>query len=161
LYRSGVAQEMADLAEIGRTATPERTGAFAIAGATLIDARGGPPVEDSVVIVRAGRIAAAGPRANVTNPRGMAVDGAKRKTILRGLWEMHIHASGVEFGPALLAAGITTARDCGGEFDFLVAMRDAIDKQDAPGPRLLLAGLVDAGGVKAFGHVTAETSEEG
>ena len=30
-----------------------------------------------------------------------------------------------------------------------------------PTPRLLLAGLVDAGGIKAFGHVTAETPDEG
>jgi len=66
----------------------------------------------------------------------------------------------VEFGPALLAAGITTARDCGGEFDYLVASRDA-EKRGALGPRLLLAGLVDAGGLKAFGHVTAETPAEG
>jgi imidazolonepropionase-like amidohydrolase len=71
---------------------------------------------------------------------------------------MHTHYSGVEFGPALLAAGITTARDCGGEFDFLVAQRTAAN---VPAPRLLLAGLVDAGGPKAFGHVTAETPEEG
>ncbi len=74
---------------------------------------------------------------------------------------MHTHFSGVEFGPALLAAGITTARDCGGEFDYLVAQRDAIEHNNALGPRLLLAGLVDAGGAKAFGHVTAETPEEG
>ncbi len=74
---------------------------------------------------------------------------------------MHTHYSGVEFGPALLAAGITTARDCGGEFEYLVAQRDAIEKRRALGPRLLLAGLVDAGGLKAFGHVTAETPDEG
>ena len=88
------------------------------------------------------------------------VDGAGR-TLLPGLFEMHTHYSGVEFGPALLAAGITTARDCGGEFDYLVAQRDAIEKNDAPSPRLLLAGLVDAGGLNAFGHVTAETPDEG
>src|SRR5438552_556080 len=40
---------------------------------------------------------------------------------------MHTHFSGVEFGPALLAAGITTARDCGGERGYLVAQRGAID----------------------------------
>jgi len=93
-------------------------------------------------------------------PRGVPVIDAHGKTLLPGLWEMHIHYSGVEFGPALLAAGITTARDCGGEFDYLVAQRDA-NEESGPGPRLLLAGLVDAGGLKAFGHVTAETPEEG
>jgi imidazolonepropionase-like amidohydrolase len=159
LYRSGVAQEMADLEAIGRSVPPERTGAFAIVGARLLDATGAAPVENSVVIVRDGRIAAVG--AGVAVPKGMPVIEAKGQTLLPGLWEMHIHASGVEFGPALLAAGITTARDCGGEFDYLVAARDAVAKRGAIGPRLLLAGLVDAGGLKAFGHVTAETPEEG
>jgi imidazolonepropionase-like amidohydrolase len=161
LYRSGVAQEMADLDALGRSVPPENKGVFAIAGARLVDATGAAPVEDSVVIVRDGRIAAAGARANVPIPKGVAIVDAKGQTLLPGLWEMHIHASGVEFGPALLASGITTARDCGGEFDYLVAARDAIAKTGALGPRLLLAGLVDAGGLKAFGHVTAETPEEG
>lgn len=74
---------------------------------------------------------------------------------------MHTHASGVEFGPAHLAAGITTARDAGGEMDYLIAARDAVEKRGALGPRTILAGLVDAGGAKAFGHVTAETPDEG
>ncbi len=161
LYRSGVQQEMANLAAIERRTPPERRGAFAISGATLVDATGAPPIHDSVVVVRNGRIAAAGPRGQVAMPAGIAVVDAKGKVMLPGLWEMHTHFSGVEFGPALLAAGVTTARDCGGEFDYLVAQRDAVEKRAALSPRLLLAGLVDAGGLKAFGHVTAETPEEG
>jgi imidazolonepropionase-like amidohydrolase len=160
LFRAGVAQEMSNLAALGRAVPAERTGSYAIAGATLIDATGRQPVADSVVIVRDGRIAAAGSRSAVAIPRGMAVVDAKGKTLLPGLWEMHTHFSGVEFGPALLAAGITTARDCGGEFDYQIAQRDAAAKGGLS-PRLVLAGLVDAGGLKAFGHVTAETPDEG
>ena len=161
LYKAGVAQEMANLAELGRAAPPERTGSFAIAGARLVDGCGGLPVADSVVLVRDGRIVAAGTRGSVAIPKGMAVVDGSGRTLLPGLWEMHIHYSGVEFGPALLAAGVTTARDLGGEFDYLVAQRDAIEKRGALGPRLLLGGLVDDGGDKAFGHVTAATPEEG
>lgn len=160
LFRSGVAQEMADLGELRKAAPPERSGAFVISGAKLIDATGAAPVNDSVVVVRDGKIAAAGARDRVPIPPDLPVIDGRGKTLLPGLWEMHIHYSGVEFGPALLAAGITTARDCGGEFDYLVAQRDA-NEGNAPGPRLLLAGLVDAGGLKAFGHVTAETPGEG
>jgi len=161
LYAAGIRQELANLAVIERRVSPERTGAFAIVGATLVDSTGAPPIPDSVVIVRNGRIAAAGAHGKVAVPAGMAVIDARGKTLLPGLWEMHTHFSGVEFGLALLAAGVTTARDCGGEFDYLVAQRDAIEKRGALAPRLLLAGLVDAGGIKAFGHVTAETPEQG
>ncbi|HKE28203.1 MAG TPA: amidohydrolase family protein [Bryobacteraceae bacterium] len=161
LYRRGVAQEMANLEAIRRSVPPEHSGVFAISGATLVDATGAPPIKDAVVIVRNGRIAAAGPRTRAPIPGGMPVIEAKGQTLLPGLWEMHTHFSGIEFGPALLAAGITTARDCGGEFDYLVAQRDAVATQNAPGPRLLLAGLVDAGGEKAFGAIVAETPDEG
>jgi imidazolonepropionase-like amidohydrolase len=161
LYRSGVKQEMLDLTAIGRQVPPMMSGTFAIMGATLVNSTGAAPIPDSVVIVRDGRIAVAGPRGQVTLPRQIATVNGKGKTLLPGLWEMHTHFSGVEFGPALLAAGVTTARDCGGEFDYLVAERDAAEKAGAVSPRLLLAGLVDAGGLKAFGHVTAETPDEG
>ncbi len=161
LYRRGVAQEMLDLDEIGREVRPERSGAFAIVGATLIDGTGAPPQRDAVVIVRDGRIATIGSRATTSVPHGMQMIDATGKTLLAGLWEMHTHFSGVEFGPALLAAGVTTARDCGGELDYLIAQRDALERRQAIGPRLLLAGLVDAGADKAFGHIVAETPEEG
>src|SRR5262249_4994748 len=145
LYRAGVAQEMADLAQIGREVPPQRAGAFAISGATLIDGVAASPVPDAGGVVNDGRIIAAGPRASTPIPRGVPVVDGRGQTLLPGLWEMHTHASGVEFGPAHLAAGITTARDLGGEMDFLVAARDAVDRRGAIGPRLLLAGLVEAG----------------
>ncbi len=160
LFGAGVAEQMRILAAFEREVPPVRTGAFAIAGATLFEATGRAPVPDSVVIVRDGRIAAAGPRNTTVIPKGMDVIDASGQTLLPGLWEMHTHYSGVEFGPAYLAAGVTTARDCGGEFDFLVAARDAIDKRHALGPRLLLAGLVDAGGPAGFGAVFADTPED-
>ena len=160
LVRSGVRQEMVDLDALGRRVRPEARGVFAITGARLIDGRGGPPVEDATVLVREGRVAAVGSRAAVRIPRGVRVVDARGLSLLPGLWEMHVHYSGVEFGPALLAAGVTTARDCGGEFGFLTAVRARI-AAGALGPRLLLAGLVDSGGPLAFGAVDVETPAAG
>ncbi len=160
LLRDGIAQELRDLAELEKQVAPVARTSFAIRGATLVDGTDRPPVTDSIVIVRGGRIAAVGRRGEVPIPHGMKVIEASGQTLLPGLWEMHTHYSGVEFGPAMLAAGITTARDCGGDFDFLTAMRDGIDKQHRLGPRLLLAGLVDGSGPDAFGAITADTPEE-
>jgi imidazolonepropionase-like amidohydrolase len=161
LVASGVAQELKNLRELEQLVPPEMTGSFAIAGATLVDGTGHAPVADSVVIIRNGRIVTAGPRSQVPIPRGMKVVNASSQTLLPGLWEMHTHYSGVEFGPALLAAGITTARDCGGELQFLTTIRDELEKHHGLGPRLLLAGLVDSSGPDAFGAVSADTAEEG
>src|SRR6266481_6346199 len=160
LMHNGVSQEMRNLAKLEQQAPPVVSGSFAIVGATLVDGTDRPPVADSVVIIREGRIVAAGKRDTLPVPRGMKTIDATGKTLLPGLWEMHTHFSGVEFGPALLAAGITTARDCGGDFEFLTTLRDAIEKRHRLGPRLLLAGLVDASGPDAFGAVSADTPEE-
>jgi imidazolonepropionase-like amidohydrolase len=161
LVRSGVRQEMLDLDDLDRQVPPEAVGSFAIVGARLIDGTGAPAIENSVVIVQDGRIQAAGPTASTPIPPGMRVIQAAGESLLPGLWEMHVHYSGVEFGPALLAAGITTARDCGGEFEFLTTVRDKIDKEHALGPRLLLAGLIDSGDALGFGYVDANTPAEG
>lgn len=51
--------------------------------------------------------------------------------VLPGLWEMHAHFAQVEWGEAYLAAGVTSARDCGGEFEVITAERDAIERGSA------------------------------
>ena len=158
-----VAEQMRDdLANAGREGSqPEKTGHVpAIAGATLVDGNGGAPVKDSVVVVRDGKIVAAGTRSTISIPKGAPIVDGSGETLLPGLWEMHIHYSGIEFGPPLLAAGVTTARECGGEFDFLVAVREAIRKH-ALGPRLVMAGLVDSSEPAGFGAISADTPEEG
>ncbi|QHN05086.1 amidohydrolase family protein [Granulicella sp. WH15] len=159
MVHSAVQQEMLDLAALDRQVSPTAQGSYAIAGARLIDGTGAPAVENATVLVRDGRIAAAG--AGVSVPAGTRIVHAEGQSLLPGLWEMHSHYSGVEFGPALLAAGVTTARDCGGEVEFLTAVRREIDQKHALGPRLLLAGLIDAGGLLGFGVVDANTPEEG
>jgi imidazolonepropionase-like amidohydrolase len=161
LVRSGVRQEMLDLDDLDREVPPDAAGSFAIVGARLIDGTGAPAAENSAVVIKDGRIVAAGALAAVHVPDGMRVIHAEGKSLLPGLWDMHVHYSGVEFGPALLAAGVTTARDCGGEFEFLTAVRNKIDKDHALGPKLLLAGLIDGDGPQAFGYVNVKTPGEG
>jgi imidazolonepropionase-like amidohydrolase len=159
--RSEVADRMKDLAAISKSVTPLAQGSFAILGATLIDGTGGPSVPDSAVIVRDGKILAAGVRASVDIPAGIRKVDAQGLTLLPGLWEMHAHYAQIEWGPAYLASGVTTARDCGNEFEFITAVRDEIAQHAGLGPRLLLAGLIDGAGPDAFGVNYATTPEEG
>jgi imidazolonepropionase-like amidohydrolase len=161
LERSGVRQEMLDLDDLDREVPAQAKGSFAIVGARLIDGTGASAIEDSVVVVNDGRIMAAGAAGVTRIPAGMRVIHAEGRSLLPGLWEMHVHYSGVEFGPGLLAAGVTTARDCGGESDFLTTLRSKIDRDHALGPKLLLAGLIDSGGPLGFGYVNVKTPAEG
>jgi imidazolonepropionase-like amidohydrolase len=159
LIRAGVADRMKEAARLKREVPVVASGEFAIVGAALIDGTGRPPVQDSVVVVRDGRIVFIG-SGNVSDSGMRFIDG-KGKTLLSGLWEMHAHYMQAEWGPAYLASGVTTARDLGNEFEFITAVRDSVAKGDALGPQLLLAGLVDGRGPTTFGTNWADTPEEG
>jgi imidazolonepropionase-like amidohydrolase len=163
LQSIAIADRMRDLQGLSRQARPVAQGTYALVGARLVDGTGDPPVEDATVVIRDGRIAAAGRRALVPLPPGSRAIDARGKTVIPGLWDMHAHVAAVEWGPAYLGVGVTTARDMGGEQPFLVALRDAVaaGPRRGIGPRLLLAGLVDGGGPEAFGTTSATTPNEG
>jgi hypothetical protein len=115
---------------------------LAVVGATLIDGTGSAPIPDSAVVVRNGRIVAAGSRSAVNVPQAAEIVSGKGKVLMPGLWDMHAHIEQSEWGAAYLAAGVTTVRDCGGEFEVLTAFRDAAHSDQSLSPQMLLAGVV-------------------
>jgi imidazolonepropionase-like amidohydrolase len=162
LQQAAVTDQVRDLAAMTGGIPPVATGTYALVHAAMvIDGTDVMPVPDGVVLVQDGRIAAVGPRTTVPIPRGTRLIDVSGTTIIPGLWDMHAHASQVEWAPAYLAAGVTTIRDMGGEEGFLTAVRDAIDAGRSIGPRMLLAGLVDSDAPGGFGAVTADTPEQG
>ena len=109
----------------------------AIVGATLIDGRGGAPVPNAVVVVRGGRIVAAGPRARTPIPRAAAIVEAGGLAVLPGLIDAHFHLDSDDSLPALyLRHGVTSVRDPGAWIESYTNARAG----SAPVPRLFLAG---------------------
>ena len=154
------ADGMRALSEISKGISGSRASTIAIVGGTLIDGTGAAPVVDAAVVIHNGRIVAAGPRSKVKIPKHATIVDAHGKTILPGLWDMHAHFEQVEWGPIYLAAGVTTVRDCGNEFEFITAVRDAIAQGRGLGPRLLLAGIVDGTGTYTIGVNRVDTPEQ-
>jgi imidazolonepropionase-like amidohydrolase len=151
---------MAALADISNGISGSRANNLALVGGTLIDGTGNAAVPDAVVVIKQGRIVAAGPRSKIKIPKHATVIDAHGKTIIPGLWDMHAHFEQVEWGPIYLAAGVTTVRDCGNEFEFITAVRDAIAKGRGLGPRILAAGIVDGSGKLAIGVARVDTPEQ-
>lgn len=154
------ADGMASLAELSDRLGPERKGAVVITNANLIDGTGRETVKDAVIVIENGRIIAAGARSSTKIPKGARAFDAGGKYVLPGLWDMHAHFQQVEWGPVYLAAGVTTVRDVGNEFEFMTSVRDAIKAGRGLGPRILLAGIIDGNHPSAIGTVRAETPEE-
>ncbi|MGB8474962.1 MAG: amidohydrolase family protein [Candidatus Acidiferrum sp.] len=122
--------------------------ALAITHVTLIDATGAAPKPDMTVLLAGEKIAAIGPSSSLSIPRGTRVLDTSGKFLIPGLVDMHVHLTGAgeptgsrEFIlPLLLANGITTVRDMGGDLDALKALRHEIDDGKLQAPRIFFAG---------------------
>lgn len=133
---------------------------LAITGGNIVDVESGQTKMNQTIIIEKGLIKEMGPVASVKIPTGATVIQAKGKTILPGLWDMHSHFQQAEWGPAYLAAGVTTVRDCGNEFVYINAIKAAIDANKGVGPNILKAGIVDGPGELGLGIVRAATEDE-
>lgn len=145
-----------------RTALSQPTGITALVGGRLIDGYGGKPLENSVVIVQDGRIKEVGRIGEVAVPEGAQVISTEGMSVLPGLWDMHVHLMIVGHAdydhwdrtypplfrstimPAaarqLLMAGVTSARDLGAPLEDILAVRDAINRGEMPGPTMYVSG---------------------
>lgn len=128
--------------ELNAEPDPPEVNLTAIVGATLVDGTGGPPVPDSAVVIRDGRIFRVGPKANTNIPAESKVIDAARMTILPGLIDAHFHLDGRDDRPGVfLRHGVTAVRDPGAWIrDYDNVRQSAKAPGGRPIPRLFLAG---------------------
>jgi imidazolonepropionase-like amidohydrolase len=114
---------------------------IAIRHARLYDAERRAVVPDATVVVVGDRITAVGDAATPVPPDARVID-AHGRTLIPGLWDMHVH---LHEGQGLfdLASGVTTVRDLGNDFAELNARAARYDAGSEIGPRVLRAGLID------------------
>lgn len=134
---------------------------LAIVGGSLIDGFGGPPRQNAVILVAGDKIAAVGDEGRLAVPPGVQVVDANGFTVMPGLIDTHVHLDILGHGDyavwhkmveneyaevmrlsaaQLLAHGITTALDAGGDLKVSVATRDKINRGEMKGPRMLVSG---------------------
>jgi imidazolonepropionase-like amidohydrolase len=135
--------------------SPQTASATAFVGATLVDGTGGTPIENSVVVVRNGRVAEAGPSARVRVPDGAVRIDLRGKTLLPGFVNAHGHVadtSGLESGDQFYTRdnlerqlklyaryGVTSVFSLGGDGPAGIALRNEPARDRA---RLFVAGPV-------------------
>jgi len=147
-------------------------GVTVISNGQVVDGTGKPAMQDSVVVIKDGKISYVGPSAGqpAVPPDAVLID-AKGGTILPGLVEAHFHATyfniaaledldikyPVEYVSLLtsvnarlaLECGYTAARSGGCLFNIDVWLKKAIEEDLVPGPRLSASGreICSAGGL--------------
>ncbi len=140
---------------------------MALLGATLIDGTGGPPLEESAVVIRRGRIESVGSRQNFHLPERTTELELTGRWIMPGLVDGHVHLVDPQAGvarwsmPRYLAWGVTTVRDVHGPLRSVLAVRRELNHGWRPGPRVYAAGAMIDGVPPTYPDaITATTSKE-
>ncbi len=112
-------------------------------GVTVIDAVHGVR-ENQRVRVSGERIESVAPVSSGSAATGEVIDGRGR-FLIPGLWDMHVHflydqALTDGMAALFLAHGITSVRDTGGDLARLRAVRDRLQADAGPAPRVFVSG---------------------
>lgn len=110
-----------------------------VSGGTLIDGNGGQPLPDAEIVIQAGRFRSVGKKGAASYPPDSKIIRADGRFIIPGLFESHQHYRDW-VGELYLNYGITSAMDMGNPTDWILAIRDGINKGKIRGPRLFVSG---------------------
>jgi imidazolonepropionase-like amidohydrolase len=121
-------------------------GTVVIRNADVFDSERGVIVPRQTIIVQNDRITAMGPAATTRAPRGATVIDATGKTVIPGMWDMHMHFQLTSPTTRLLrdlSTGITTHRDMAADTDVGVSIRDRANAGRIVAPNVVLAGFME------------------
>ena len=152
--------QQARLSRLARELSTKPGGPVLFRNARLFDSESGRMLDNMSVVVSANRITAVGPSATVQAPPNSQVIDVRGRTLMPGLWDMHVHIEDVE-GMAHIAAGVTSVRDMAGDTDELMRIKARFADGSAIGPRITLAGIIEGVGPLAGPTaVLVETEEQ-
>lgn len=119
--------------------------------ARLIDGLGDQLCSNVSLVVTGDRIAAIEAGGVPAPPEALVVD-LQGKTVVPGLIDTHVHSTfvGTPSLPLFLAAGVTSARDVGGNLEKVKGLKADLNSGKKLGPRLFICGPLLDGSVKSF-----------
>ena len=143
----------------GQQAAPAPSRTIVRAG-KLLDVRTGKTLTNQAIVIEDGKIVSIGPDSGATADANVKVIDLSSKTVLPGLIDAHTHLTfnprfgydtlaisvprealiGAKNARVTLLAGFTSVRNVGANAFSDVALRDAINAGDVPGPRIDASG---------------------
>jgi imidazolonepropionase-like amidohydrolase len=128
--------------------------------AKLFDSETATSSPGQTVVITGNKITAVGNDGSTQIPAGAEVVDAGGKTLMPGLWDMHVHVQPND-GLLHIANGVTSVRDLANDTEELMKTRDRFDHGAEIGPRVLMAGFIDGRGpYQGPTKVFADSEEE-
>jgi Amidohydrolase family len=116
--------------------------------------------EDQTVVIEGDRIVQAGAAASIQVPKDAEHIDGTGKTLLPGLFDMHVHAQPLD-GLLNIASGVTSVRDMGNSIEELQRLEKQWQSGAAIGPRVWKSGFIDGHGpFQAPTGLYADTAQE-
>jgi imidazolonepropionase-like amidohydrolase len=145
---------------LAQTLARKPKGPLVFIHANLFDSESAQMLPNRTVVITGNHITAVGADGQVQLPKNAETIDAKGKTLMPGLWDMHVH---VQPGDGLLhmVCGVTSVRDLANDTDALLQMRRRFNEGTEIGPRVVMAGFIDGRGpYQGPTKVFADTEEE-
>lgn len=159
-FLNSVLAVIAVLAFIAQSFAQQPSKPVAIRAGHVLDVKTGELLSDQTIVIENGKIASIGASAGIKVPSGVTVIDLPNATVLPGLIDAHVHLTmdpkfgyeelgvsvpretltGAKNARVTLQAGFTTVRNVAADGYSDVALRDAINAGDVPGPRMLVSG---------------------
>lgn len=145
--------------ELSRSLPRTPKGPVAFTNVRLFDADAKRFLPAQTVVVTGGKISAVGPAARVRVPAGAErIDGAG-KTLVPGLWDVHMHSSEDYTGFQELSLGVTSIRNPGSNDKATVAAIARSKAGDLLFPNIYASSLIDGKGPNSAQVANLATSE--
>jgi imidazolonepropionase-like amidohydrolase len=118
------------------------SGPIAVTNVTVIDVASGTAQTNVTVLTRGQDIVAVARDAAIPDD-AVRVDGTGR-FLIPGLWDMHAHhqGTGAESVDLFVANGVVGTRDMGADVDFILPLRDRINRGELLGPQIVATGPI-------------------
>ena len=143
---------------------PVSTSDQAITGVAVVDVAKGIVLPDQTVIIAEGLIQAVGPRAGLAAPKRAKVIDGRGLYLMPGLVDAHVHyLEAPIFGRALIANGVLLVRDMGMPNDYILKLRDELNRGETLGPEMVATGTILDGDPPLIPSISmgVKTPEEG
>lgn len=129
-----------------RLATPGNTESatlYAIKDVTLVDVEKGTATPGQTVVIAGEQIKQIGGQGKVKIPRGATIIDGQGLYLIPGLVDAHVHYYDAPiFGRVLIANGVLIVRDMGNPNEYILPLRDQLNRSETLGPEMIATGAM-------------------